>query len=63
MKQNRWRSKVMWATAASLVVGTLVTVGVITPTESETINQVIGTVLNLAALFGIVNDPTTRGQL
>jgi uncharacterized membrane protein len=58
MKQSRWTSKVMWVSAASIVVGTLVGVGIITPTESDKVNMVITAVLNLLGIFGVLNDPT-----
>jgi uncharacterized membrane protein len=63
MKQSRWTSKVMWVSAAAIVLGTLVGVGVITPTDSDKANMVITAVLNLLGLFGVVNDPTTKDQL
>lgn len=56
--QNRFRSKVLWAAVTAQVLSILVLTGVITPTESDTINTVIGSVLQILTLLGVVNNPT-----
>lgn len=63
MKQSRWTSKVLWVSATSIIIGTLVGVGVISPTESEKINIVITAILNLLGIFGVINNPESKSQL
>lgn len=58
MEQNRWRSPVLWTTAASLVTGLLMQLGVIG--DDTQIMQIVGTVLELFAIFGILNNPTNK---
>lgn len=57
-EQNRFRSPVLWASVAAQILSILVLVGVIDTGLSETINNVVGAVLQLLATFGILNNPT-----
>lgn len=57
-EQNRFRSPVLWASVAAQLLSILVLVGVIDTGLSETINNVVGAVLQLLATFGILNNPT-----
>lgn len=57
MEQSRWKSPVLWTTAASLVCGLLMQIGVIGDAENKHIMEIVGTVLELFAIFGILNDP------
>lgn len=57
MEQNRFRSPVLWTTVASLVCGLLMQIGVIGDAENKHIMEIVGTVLELFAIFGILNDP------
>lgn len=61
--QNRFKSKVLWAAITAQVLSVLVLTAVITPTESETINTIIGSVLQILTLLGIVNNPTSSEVL
>lgn len=58
IEQNRFRSPVLWASVAAQILSILVLVGVIDTGLSETINNVVGAVLQLLATFGILNNPT-----
>lgn len=60
MEQNRFRSPVLWTTVASLVCGLLMQIGVIGDAENKHIMEIVGTVLELFAIFGILNDPTNK---
>lgn len=60
MEQSRWRSPVLWSTVASLVVGLLMQIGVIGDAENKHIMEIVGTVLELFAVFGILNNPTDK---
>lgn len=61
MEQNRFRSPVLWTTVVSLVLGILMNVGVITAGENEWILQsIVAPVLELFAIFGILNNPTDK---
>lgn len=57
-EQNRFRSPVLWASVAAQILSILVLVGVIDTGLSDTINNVVGAVLQLLATFGILNNPT-----
>jgi uncharacterized membrane protein len=59
-KQNRWKSKVLWAAIAAQVVAILAFTGVLDMlgvTEAW-VNTGVGSVLQLLVLLGIVNNPT-----
>ena len=63
MEQNRFQSPVLWASVAAQVLSILVLVGVIDTGMSETINAVVGSLLQLLATFGILNNPTNPSGL
>jgi len=56
--QNRFTSKVTWATIVSLILSMLVTTGILQPSQSIVINGVIVAVLDALVVFGILNNPT-----
>jgi uncharacterized membrane protein len=56
--QNRFKSKVTWATIASLILSMLVTTGILQPSQSTVINGVAVAVLDALVIFGILNNPT-----
>jgi len=62
MDQNRWKSPVLWAAIVAQVLSILLMVKVIDITTSETINQVMGGVLQLGVLFGVLNNPTSKNS-
>ena len=57
-KQNRFKSKVVWAAIAAQVLVLLVTLGVIDTGMSNTITGVVTAVLELLVTFGVLNNPT-----
>ena len=59
LEQNRLKSKVVWATLAAQILSILVLLEVLTPTQSEVINQVIGSLLQMAVVYGVLNNPTS----
>jgi uncharacterized membrane protein len=56
--QNRFKSKVTWATIASLILSMLVTTGILQPSQSTVLNGVAIAVLDALVVFGILNNPT-----
>jgi len=58
MKKRRLRNYGLWISIAALVIDILIYTGVITPSESETINLVVNRVLEILVLLGIINNPT-----
>lgn len=56
--QSRWRSKVLWSSIITQVCAILVMCGVLDSVTSEQVQAVLGTVLQLAVIVGIVNNPT-----
>jgi uncharacterized membrane protein len=56
--QNRFKSKVTWATIAGLILSMLVTTGILQPSQSTVINDVAVAVLDALVVFGILNNPT-----
>lgn len=64
-KQNRWRSKVLWAAIAAQVVAILAFSGVLKAigVTEEWVNTLIGGLLQLLVLFGVINNPTDSGNL
>jgi uncharacterized membrane protein len=62
MTQSRWNSKVLWVSLAAQILSMLVLLNVITPTLSETINTVIGSVLQMLVVVGVLNSPTSADK-
>lgn len=64
-KQNRWKSKVLWAAIAAQVVAILAFTGVLKAigVTEDWVNTAIGSVLQLLVLFGVINNPTDSGNL
>lgn len=60
--QNRFKSKVLWASLGAQILSILVLVEVITPTQSEVINQVLASALQLGVIYGVFNNPTDPGN-
>lgn len=60
MEQNRFKSKVLWLTVATLVVGLLMQLGIIGDAENKHIMEIVGTVLEIFSIFGILNNPTDK---
>lgn len=59
MTQNRFKSPVVWATVLAQVLAILVALEVITPTQSQAVNDVIVAVLQVLVTFGILNNPVS----
>lgn len=62
MKQNRFKSPVVWGAVLAQILSILVLLEVISPTQSETINGVIVAVLQALVAFGALNDPTVSNK-
>lgn len=62
-KQSRWRSKVLWAAILAQIVSILMMIGVVDVGAGEVINNVGGGILQLLALFGIINNPTDKTHM
>jgi uncharacterized membrane protein len=60
MEQNRWKSPVVWASIATQILSILVLTGVLLPGLSDTINTVIGSVLQMLVVLGVLNNPTDK---
>lgn len=63
MEQNRWKSPVLWAGIVAQVVSMLILLGVIDAGVGDTVNQIAAGVLQLLALFGVINNPTNSAGL
>lgn len=57
VEQNRLLSPVVWAAFASQVFSILVLFGIITPSHSAELNEVIAAILQLLVLVGVLNNP------
>lgn len=61
MEQNRFRSPVLWTSVISLVLGILINTGVITAEQNEWIlTTIVAPILELFAIFGILNNPRDK---
>ena len=58
--QNRLKSPVLWASLIAQVLSILVLLEVVKVTQGETINAVVGAVLQMLVAFGVLNDPTNK---
>lgn len=58
--QDRLKSKVLWVSVAALIISSLITMNLISVAESEQINIIVANVLNILALLGIFNNPTSK---
>ena len=60
MEQNRIKSPVLWAALVAQILSILVLLDVVAPTQSETINQVVASVLQMLVAFGVLNNPENK---
>ena len=60
MEQNRIKSPVLWAALIAQILSILVLLDVVSPTQSETINQVVAAVLQMLVAFGVLNNPENK---
>jgi len=60
MRQDRIKSKVVWASVLAQIVIILQLTGVLEVSQIEVINGVATAVLQMLVLFGILNSPTTK---
>ncbi|MCL1964956.1 MAG: hypothetical protein FWF69_07840 [Firmicutes bacterium] len=58
MKQNRFRSPVVWAAVAAQASAILVLLGVIGQAMSDTIRTGVTALLEILVLVGFLNNPT-----
>jgi len=65
MKQNRFKSKVLWASIVAQVIVILQLTGAFKAMGLDlgVVNNVIASVLQLLVLIGVLNDPTTADSL
>lgn len=57
---ERLKSPVLWASLVAQILSILVLLEIVVPTQSETINAVVGAVLQMLVAFGVLNNPTDR---
>lgn len=62
MEQNRLKSPVLWAALVAQILSILVLLDVVKLAQSETINAVVGAVLQMLVAFGVLNDPTVSNK-
>lgn len=62
-KQIRWKSKVMWAAIAAQLLALGVTTGIIDVGMSNAVQTFVTALLEVLAIFGVVNDPTNPDGL
>jgi uncharacterized membrane protein len=60
VKQNRFKSVVLWSGLISAVLSFLVGVGMLDLGLSKDIEQMIAFIFTLLAAFGVMNSPTTK---
>ena len=58
--QDRLKSKVLWVAVAALIISSLITMNLISVAESEQVNIIVANVLDILALLGIFNNPTSK---
>lgn len=63
MEQNRWKSPILWAGVVAQVVSLLILLDVIDVGMGDVINQAAASVLQLLAIFGIINNPTNANGM
>lgn len=62
MKQNRWKSKVLWASVAAQVLVLLQLTGAFQAMgiDAGVAGQIVAVVLGMLSTFGILNNPTDK---
>lgn len=55
--QNRFKSVVVWASLASLVLSILVQCGVLLPDQADGLKGAISGILDALVVFGLLNNP------
>lgn len=60
MKQNRLKSKIVWAAVAAQVIVILLVTKAVTTDQIHIIEVVIGAVLEILTTVGILNNPTDK---
>jgi phi LC3 family holin len=65
MKQSRWKSKVLWAAILAQLVVLLQVAGVweMIGINESTASNLFAAILQILAIFGIINDPTNADSL
>jgi uncharacterized membrane protein len=61
--QNRWKSKVLWASLASALIAFLVGSGLIDLNLGNNMTLAVEFIFTALAAFGIINDPTNSKAL
>lgn len=60
MKQNRFKSKVLWMAVTAQVGVILIATGAVSVSELQTVNTIIAAVLEILVTVGILNSPTDK---
>lgn len=60
MKQDRLKSKVVWVAALAQL--TLILALILTPEDLTTVKVVGGAIIEIATLYGILNNPTDKNS-
>jgi uncharacterized membrane protein len=62
MKQNRFKSKVMWAAAVGQIIALLQLTGAFVKMgiDAGTAGNIAAGIIQLFVIFGVLNDPTTK---
>ncbi|MHC1786144.1 MAG: hypothetical protein AB9880_03665 [Christensenellales bacterium] len=63
MEQNRFKSPVFWGGIVALVLNFLIAIEVITPAQSQAVNDVFKALLTAFAAFAVANNPTVSDRL
>jgi len=60
--QNRFKSKVLWASIVAQIVTLLLTLGFIDTGLGAQVNGVVAVALQLLVAVGVLNDPTSANK-
>jgi phi LC3 family holin len=66
LKQNRWKSKVLWLSIGSslfLIYNSIAAQYNLPVIQDELIGTIINTVLGIMVTFGVINNPTDANNL
>ena len=63
MKQNRFKSWVVYTAVAAQIFAILLLAGILAPEAAETGKNIVTAVLEILVLLGVLNNPTSKDRV
>ena len=63
MKQNRFKSWVVWSAVAAQIFAILLMAEILAPGSAETGKNIVTAILEILVLLGVLNNPTSKDRV